>query len=135
MIGVIAINILEIIMRLLKISETTLWEAGGSVFLSAKALETPLGITIGFMSHIFVALIIGVVISYYIFFSGTNMAVWKGVGLSVIAVFLVLGIFFPMRHLATEMQNSPNDVLSAFIDHIVFGGLAGYTIAYLQNKK
>lgn len=32
------------------------------------------------------------------------------------------------------MQDSPGDVLSAFIDHTVFGALSGYLVAYLHNK-
>ena len=41
-IGVVAINIAELLLRLLKISETALWEAGGIVFLSESALATPI---------------------------------------------------------------------------------------------
>ncbi len=132
--GVIAINIAEFFLELLGISETTLWEAGGIFFLSEKAVETPLGIAIGVFSHVFVGILIGVIISYYIFFSGIDFAVLKSTGVSLIALFITLGIVFPMRELAPEMQNSPGDVLSAFIDHIVYGILAGYIIKYLQLK-
>ena len=89
---------------------------------------------IGIFSHVFIAIVLGVAISYYIYFSGTNFAVLKGAGFSLITVFIVLGIIFPLRKLALEMQDSPGDVLSAFIDHTVFGALSGYLVAYLQNK-
>lgn len=62
------------------------------------------------------------------------MAIWKGVTVSLVVLFIILGIVFPLRQIAPEMQDSPGDVLSAFIDHIVFGGLAGYIISYYQNK-
>ncbi len=133
--GVIAINIVEAILKFLTISETALWEAGGIVFLSEKALEITKGIAIGIFSHFFVALVLGVFISYYIFFSGTNLAVIKSVGISLIAMFITLGLIFPLREIAVEMQDSPSDVLSAIIDHIVFGIIAGYIIKYLQIKN
>src|SRR5690606_9058963 len=93
--GVIAINIVEFILTLIKISETALWEAAGIVFLSEKALETPLGLLIGIVSHVFVGLVLGVLISYYIYFSGANFSILKGTGVSLIALLIVLGIVFP----------------------------------------
>ncbi len=134
-IGAIAINIVEFILMLLKISETPLWQAGGMVFLSEQALQTPLGMTIGILSHVIVAIVLGVAISYYIAYTGTSFAVLKGTGVSLLALFFVLGIFFPLRGLATEMQDSPGDVTAAFIDHIVFGILAGFVVKYLQLRN
>lgn len=134
-VGVIAINIVEFILKLMKISETALWEAGGIVFLSEQALKTPLGIAIGVLSHIFVAIFVGIGIAYYLHFSGMDFAVLKGIGISLIALFIALGIFFPLRGLAIEMQGSPNDVSAAFIDHIVFGALGGYIVKYLHVKS
>jgi len=133
-IGVIAINLVEVLLTYLKISETPLWQAGGIVFLNEDALKTPLGIAIGVFSHVFIALVIGVVIAYYIYYSGTDFAAIKGAGLSIIAGFTVLAIIFPLRGIAKEMQSSPRDVLSALIDHAVFGLLAGFIVKYLQLK-
>lgn len=133
--GAILINIVEVFLTLLNISESTLWEAGGIVFLSEQVLDTPLGIAIGVFSHVFVSLVVGIGISYYLYFSGTNYAVLKGIGISLIAGFITLGIVFPLRGLAPEMQHSPGDVTAAFIDHIVFGALAGYIVKYGQTKN
>lgn len=41
----------------------------------------------------------------------------------------------PSKGLATEMQSSPNDVSAAFIDHTVFGALAGYIVKYAQAQN
>ncbi len=105
------------------------------VFLSEKVIKSPLGIVIGIMSHVFVGLVVGVIIAYYIETTGVKMAIGKGVFVSVIVLYLILGVLFPMRHLAREMQDSPSDVLSAFIDHIVFGGITGYIVSYFQKKN
>jgi hypothetical protein len=132
---VVAINIVEFILMRLKISETPLWQAGGIIFLSEQALQTPLGITIGILSHIIVAIVLGVAISYYINYTGTDLAIFKATGVSLLALFFALGIFFPLRELATEMQDSPGDVTAAFIDHIVFGIVAGLAVKYLQVRN
>jgi hypothetical protein len=134
-IGVIFINIIEFIMMLLKFSETPLWQAGGIVFLSEEALQTPLGITIGILSHVFVAIAVGIAISYYITYTGIDLAIFKATGVSLIALFFVLGIFFPLRGLATEMQDSTSDTMAAFIDHIAFGIIAGFVVKYLQVRN
>ena len=133
--GVIAINILEFFLQLLGISETQLWEAGGIIFLSESALQTPLGIAIGVFSHVFVALVVAVGISYFLLLSGGDFSVLKGIGISLIAGFITLILVFPLRGLATEMQDSPGDVFSALLDHIVFGALVAYIIKYLHNKN
>jgi uncharacterized membrane protein YagU involved in acid resistance len=73
-------------------------------------------------------------ISYFLYFSGDKLAIWKGVMISLLFLYFILAILFPFRHLAPEMQDNPTDVLSAFIDHIVFGGLAGYMITVFQKK-
>ncbi len=134
-IGVASINIAEFIMMALNISETPLWEAGGIVFLSEDALQTTLGFAIGLLSHILVGIAVGLAISYYIYFTGTDFIVLKATGVSLAALFFVLGILFPLRGLAQGMRDSPNDVLSAFIVHFVFGIVAGYTVKYLQAKS
>ncbi len=133
--GVIAINIAEFIMDLFGISETTLWEAGSIFFLTERAVETPLGIAIGVITHVFVSLVVGLLISYYLFFSGTDYAIFKGIVVSLLGLFITLGIVFPMRELVPEIHDSPNDVLSAYIDHIIFGALAGHIIKYFTNKE
>ncbi len=130
--GVLAINLVEVLLMKLNISETPLWQAGGIVFLTEPALKTPLGMAIGIFSHIFIGLVLGTAIAYYISCTGKDFAVLKGTGLSLIAGFVVLTIIFPMRQVAVEMQSSPGDVLSALIDHSVFGALAGYTVKRLQ---
>ena len=131
LIGVIAINLVEFVLLALKISETPLWQAGGLPFLSEKALKTPLGIAIGIFSHVFVAIVIGISIAYFITLTGNSLVIFKGMGISLIAGFFVLGILFPLRGLAEQMQQSPKDVLSAIIDHAVFGAVAGYVIKKL----
>ncbi len=95
--GAIAINIAELILDMLKISETTLWEAGGIFFLTEQAVQTPFGITIGVFSHIFVSLVVGVLISYYLYYSGTHFAILKGISISLITLFITLGLVFPKR--------------------------------------
>ncbi len=99
------------------------------------AVQTPLGIFIGVITHIFVGIVFGIVTSYYLYYSGTDYAVIKGISLSLIGLFITLGIVFPLRELVPEIHDSPNDVLSAFIDHIVFGVVAGSVIKYLQQKQ
>lgn len=133
-VGAIAINIVEFFLDLANISETTLWEAGGIFLLTKEAVKTPLGITIGLMTHVFVAITVGILISYFLYFSGTNFAVIKGIVVSLFSLFITLGIVFPLRELTPEMQSNPQDVLSAFIDHVVFGALAGYIIVFMGNK-
>ena len=133
--GIIAINIVEYILKLMQISETPLPQAGAIFFLTEEAARTPLGIAIGFFAHIFVAVLAGILISYYIYYSGTDYAVIKGIVISMLFLFITLGIVFPLRDLAVEMQGSPNDVLAAIIDHTVFGALVGWTIKYLQEKQ
>lgn len=136
LVGVLAINLVEVLLTLIKLSETPLWQAGGIVFLTEAALQTPLGIAIGIFSHIFIAVALGVIIAYYITYSGSELAVYKGAGISLIAGFIVLTIIFPLRGLAKDMQGSPGDVLSALIDHAVFGALAGYIIKhFLSNNE
>ncbi len=133
-VGLIAINIAELIMSALHISSTTLWQAGGSLFLTEKTLNTPLGITIGVTSHILMGLFVGVAISYYIYFTGTNYGVLKGTGVSLLMVFIVLGLIFPLRGINLDMQNNPADVTSAFIDHLIFGVSVSYIISFYQDK-
>jgi hypothetical protein len=132
--GIIAINIVEYILKLMQVSETPLSQAGAIFFLTEEAARTPLGIAIGFFAHIFVAVLVGVLISYYIFYSGTDYAVIKGIVISMLFLFISLGIVFPLRELAVEMQSSPGDVLAAIIDHAVFGALVGWVIKSLQGK-
>ncbi|MFZ5945297.1 MAG: hypothetical protein ACOYVD_14425 [Bacillota bacterium] len=132
-IGLIAINIAELLMRLVNLSQTTLWQAGGSVFLSKKALQQPLGVAIGFASHIFVGITLAILIAYYIHYTNGKFPVLKGLAISVAVLFIILGIFFPLRKLNMEMQNNPKDVLSAFIDHTIFGIVAGYSVYKLQK--
>ncbi|MDW7650533.1 MAG: hypothetical protein SCK29_10345 [Bacillota bacterium] len=132
--GVLTINAVEFLLMYLNLSETPLWQAGGIVFLTESALQTPLGIAIGIFSHVFIAIVLGIIIAYYIHYTDVDFAILKGVGLSLIAGFIVLTIIFPFRGLAADMQSSPGDVLSALIDHTVFGALAGFIIKYLQVR-
>jgi len=134
-IGIVALDIADYFMMLINISKTPLWEAGGAVLLSENALKEPLGIAIGFASHMIVAMFVGIAISYFLYITGTNFSILKGIGLSFIALYIVLVLVFPFRGLSTEMENSPPDVLSAFIDHSVFGGIVAYTVAVLQKKE
>ncbi len=133
--GVIAINIAEYFLDRLGISETKLWEAGGIFFLSEEAVKTPLGTIIGVITHVFVGLLVAIIISYFLYYSGTDLAVMKGITISLVALLLTLGIVFPLRELAPEMQDNPSDVLSAFIDHIIFGAVAGHIVWYFQGKN
>ena len=133
--GAVAINITEFILDLLNISETTLWRAGGIFFLTEEAVATPLGIFIGVITHAFVAIVVGLFISYFMLYTGTNYAVIKGIIISLFALFITLGIIFPLRGLAPEIHSFPNDVLAAFIDHTVFGIIVGYTVKHLQEKR
>lgn len=135
LVGVLAINLVEYVLLNLNISETPLWHAGGIVFLTEAALQTPLGIAIGIFSHVFIAIVLGVLIAYYISFTGKELAIMKGIGVSLIAGFIVLTIIFPLRGLAADIQQSPGDTFAALIDHTVFGALAGYVIIRLQSKS
>lgn len=134
-VGIVAINLVEVLLAFLNISETPLWQAGGIVFLSEQALQTPLGIAIGVFSHVFIGIVVAIAISYFIHATGSNLATLKGIGLSLVVGFITLALIFPLRGVATEMQNSPGDVLAAFIDHTVFGALAGYLIGMYQTDK
>jgi hypothetical protein len=135
LVGVTAVNIVELFLKRLNISETTLWKAGSLFFLSEQAAQTTLGIFIGVLTHIFVALLVGLAISFFLYYSGTDFAMIKGITISMISLFITLGIVFPLRELAPEMQQNPGDILAAFIDHTVFGALAGYFIGYFQGRK
>lgn len=133
-IAIIAINLAEFLMRILNISETTLWQAGGAVFLAEKALMTPLGIGIGIFSHILVSLFMAIIITYYLQLTGKDYAILKGLSISLAAMFVFFGLVFPIRNINLSMQNSAKDVLSAFIDHIIFGLVVGLILGYIYDK-
>lgn len=86
-------------MKYVKLSETALWEAGGYVFLSEKALNTPLGKVVGFTSHVFIGIFVGVSISYFLYFTGNQNGILKGIALSLSSLYLALGIIFPLKDL------------------------------------
>ncbi len=132
MAGVVAINLAELIMRGLNISKTTLWQAAGQVFLSPDALKSPLGITVGVISHILVTLFVATAISYFIYFTGPAWAVFKGMWVSLFFLFVFVGWALPARKII--MSYEPKDVISAIINHLIVGLVAGYLIKYFQLK-
>lgn len=135
LIGILCTNIIELLMKSVKLSETALWQAGGYVFISdEKILNTPLGIAVGLTSHVFIGICVGISISYFLYFTGNQNGILKGITVSLAYLYLAQGIVFPLKQLAVGIENSPKDVISAYIDHFVFGVAVAYVIIYLQKK-
>lgn len=121
-------------MKFIKLSETALWQAGGYVFITdEKILNTPLGIAVGFASHVFIGIFVGISISYFLYFTGNQNGILKGIAVTLASLYLAQGVVFPLKNLPVGIENSPKDVISAYIDHFVFGAVAAYVIIYLQK--
>lgn len=134
LIGLLFINIIELFMKFIKLSETALWQAGGYVFITdEKVLNTPLGIAVGFSSHVFIGIFAGISISYFLYSTGNKNGVLKGITVALSFLYLAQGIVFPLKNLAVGIENTPKDVISAYIDHFVFGAVTAYVIIYLQK--
>lgn len=130
--GVIVINLAELLMKIIGLSKTSLWQGAGLVFLSKESLKTPLGITLAFSSQLFVTIFVAIVISSFLYYTGTGWALLKGTAVSLFFMYIFVGWAIPMRNII--ISNAPNDVLMVFIVHIVTGAAIAYTVKYLQSK-
>lgn len=131
--GVIAINLVELLGKVIGLSKTSLSQGAGLVFLSQEAVKTPLGIILGFTSQICVTIFVAIVISFFIYFIGIGWSLVKGAAISLLFMYVFLGWAIPMRKIM--IPNAPNDVLMGFIVHIVAGAVIAYAVKYLHNRN
>ncbi len=103
------------------------------VLVMNKTAQTITGGIVGFIGHIIVGIMFGVLFSYIIFLTSHKYNLLKGVGYGAILWFLLMG-FGTIFNLTQFKDIPPVPALTTFIGALIYGVALAYSLKMIDQK-
>ncbi|ATW24793.1 hypothetical protein [Candidatus Formimonas warabiya] len=120
--GVITRDIFSLIVNLLGLSKTFIWNIAADIFVHGKEVYTFWGHILGFITDITIGAALGVATGLFLEWRGAKDYLLKGAGVALIAWLGFIGLIFhnipQTRSIATEDAFSS---MLSFLAHLLFG--------------
>jgi len=130
--GTLVMHLLSMLWKFLGLIKITTLQVSAAIFLNWGQVNTPIGYIVGGASHLMIGAAGGVILAYFIRFSGRDYFWLKGLALA--GFMLLAGMGFVVRILKIAPQMS-NDSLTSLL-HIIsymYGVVSSYIIARYSN--
>ncbi len=132
MFGALVSAILAFALNSLKITSIKMFFFDSVIFLPNNAATTLIGSIYGFVIHLFIGGIIGVIFAYFLPYTGDDYLIYKGIFLGAISWLFIGGVLGTMLRLPIKDTLFDNAVY--FILNIIFGVATVLVVNYLRKK-
>lgn len=113
---------------LMDICQLCLIRIGGGLFMRSMLTETSLAWTvIGWLSHLTVSIVLGVILAYILSFTGKDFALLKGAIFGAVVWVVTIGFISPLAGYISA-RPSPGDIILVFVYHVLFGLIAAWLL-------
>ncbi|ATW26381.1 DUF6789 family protein [Candidatus Formimonas warabiya] len=128
-IGTIVMHLLSMLWKSLGLIKITSLQVAASLFLSWNQVTTPIGYMVGVLSHIMIGAAGGVLLAYFIRFSGKDYYWLKGLALAGFMLLAGMGFVVRILKIAPQMGNDSLTALLHILNYMVYGLVCSYIIA------
>ncbi|MCK8818008.1 hypothetical protein MWH28_11635 [Natroniella sulfidigena] len=128
----IPLNIIEYIGHQLNFNHYTIWDIATSLYF--PEIDAPYGFIIGLVTHYITIGLLGVIVVYLLYLTGTDYYLIKGLAVSLAAWILVFGIVIHTP-LVTLEPITTAEYMFHLILHAIFGPLTAWVALKLAEPE
>ncbi len=127
--GTGAMHILSVLFLKLNLIRITTLQVSSAIFIDWSQVNTPLGIIIGIIVHIIIGAAGGVLLAYFIRFSGKDFYYIKGLALAGFMLLVGMGLIIPVIGIVPQLKQEVATVFFHILYYLVYGLVTSYIIA------
>ena len=127
--GTLVMHLLSMLWKSLGLVKITTLQVSATIFLSWDQVNTPIGYIVGAASHLMIGAAGGVILAYFIRFSGKDYYWLKGIALAGFMSLAGMGFVVRILKIAPQMGNDSLTTLLHIISYMVYGVVSSYIIA------
>jgi len=131
--GTVVMHIISMLWEYLGLITITTLEVSGEIFLSPDQINTFAGYVVSMTAHFIIGAAGGVLLAYFMKFSGCAFYWLKGLGLAGFMLLAGMGLVVNVMGIAPQMKNDAIGVMLHIITYQVYGLTVAYII-YKLNK-
>ena len=132
-IGTVVMHLLSMLWKWLGLIKISTLQVAATLFLSWDQVNTPIGYIVGAASHLMIGAAGGVILAYFIRFSGKDYYWLKGLALSGLMLLAGMGFVMRILKIAPQMGNDGLTTLLHIISYMIYGLVSAYIIAKYSN--
>lgn len=131
--GTLVMHLLSMLWKSLGLIKITTLQVSATIFLSWDQVNTPIGYIVGAVSHLMIGAAGGVILAYFIRFSGKDYYWLKGLALAGFMALAGMGFIVRILKIAPQMGNDALTNLLHIISYMIYGLVSSYIIAKYSN--
>jgi hypothetical protein len=129
------VNVIDYISIRLHLNQWHIWQLSASLFFPKKELTSIPAITIGGVTHLTLACMIGVIIFFTLYYTGRTFYIIKGIGVTLLAWVMIYGGLLCLKITSiTQPLGAQTNMIHMFF-HILVGSLNAFMIIKLADKS
>ncbi len=129
LIGTLGMHITNIALQFLGIVKITSLQVTAALFLNWSEVNTMYGSIIGWVNHLFIGAVVGIIISFMLKYYGKDYYLIKGLGVTGLGYLVGMGFVIPLIRAVPQMRTDPLTLIGHMVSYTVFGLIASYIIA------
>lgn len=129
LIGTLGMHITNMALQFLGIVKITSLQVTAALFLNWSEVNTMYGSIIGWVNHLFIGAVVGIIISFMLKYYGKDYYLLKGLGVTGLGYLVGMGFVIPLIRAVPQMRNDPLTLIGHMVSYTVFGLIASYIIA------
>lgn len=133
--GTIVLYSLSILWSSLGFEEMTTLQVSGEIFLNPGQMDTFPGFIVSFMTHFMVGSAGGVLLAYFMRFSGYDFYWLKGLALAGFMLLVGMGLLVNIMNIAGDMRKDATEALFHSINYTAYGLVVSYVIFKLASSR
>lgn len=126
--GLLAMHLSSWAWKSAGIIDLTTLQVSAAIFLTPSQIDTLAGTIVGILAHIMVGSAGGVLLAYFIKFSGKEFFWLKGLGLSGFMLLVGMGLIVRIMDITPEMRADSTITLVHFFNYFIYGLVVAYVI-------
>lgn len=127
--GTFVMHIFSILFEKLGLIKITTLQISSAIFLDWSQVNTTMGIVVGAIVHFIIGAAGGVLLAYFIRFSGKDYYLVKGLALAGLMLLVGMGLIMPVIRIVPQIKNEVSTVLFHIVTFFAYGLFTSYIIA------
>ncbi|MBU7007369.1 hypothetical protein [Phosphitispora fastidiosa] len=135
LLGTVGMHITNMALQFFGIVKITSLQVTAALFLNWSQVNTMYGSIIGWVNHLFIGAVVGIIISLVFKYFGKDYYLLKGLGVTGLGYLVGMGFVIPLIRAVPQMRTDPLTLIGHMISYTVFGLIASYTIANYSRHR
>lgn len=127
--GTLIMHGFSILWKYLGLAKVTTMQVSGAILVAPDQLNTPVGLIISIIVHLMVGSAGGVLLAYYMKYTGKDLYWLKGLALSGFMLLAGMGFIVHVMQIMPQMHRDTLTVFFHIINYLIYGEVVAFVIA------